>query len=93
MNIEQLLQSGKKYCYTILATSYVKGKGYIPSIVFENESGHFPLAGNPAKMQEAWYWGEDLETAKKIAAEKNAELGISEEEAFRIVGSSMFAKK
>tara|TARA_E500000331_G_C16601491_1_gene431907 strand:+ start:132 stop:395 length:264 start_codon:yes stop_codon:yes gene_type:complete len=69
-----------------------KHKGYIPSVVYENESGHYPLVGN-GPFALPWVWGDDYEKATKIAAKHNASMGISEEEADKILTSSMFPAK
>lgn len=52
---------------------------YRVSIVVENESGHFPTGGDDVAP---WYW--DYETCRA----KNAALGYSREEEFKIIGSS-----
>ena len=65
--------------------------GYIPSAVYEGESGHYPLVGR-GEFAMPWVWGDDYEKATKIAIEHNARMGISEEEADKILTSSMFAK-
>jgi hypothetical protein len=82
----------KPYCYYIDPKQTPHPQhGYIPSIVVEGDPGHYPLAGRGAHAA-PWYWG-DLETAKKIAAEQNSRLGVDENEALRIIGSSMAASR
>lgn len=65
--------------------------GIVPSVVYENEPGHWPLSGKGAGSA-PWYWG-DLATARKIAADYNAKLGLSEDDARDIVLSSMRASR
>jgi hypothetical protein len=65
-------------------------KGYIPSLVIENEPGHDPLKGHGA-CAEAWHWGATYEQARAICAAENARRGISAEDALTIVMSSMRA--
>lgn len=67
-------------------------QGYIPSVVTEGEPGHAPLTGN-GNCASPWYWGHDIETAKKIAAQANAELGLTEADVSEIVLSSMAASR
>lgn len=49
-------------------------------IAVENEDGYYKTD---------WFWGKDLAVAEKIAQEKNEMMGISRDEAFKIVGSTM----
>ena len=57
---------------------------YRVSIVFENESGHYPTGGGKSDPLKApWYW--DEETCKRA----NAERGFDEVATSRIVCSSM----
>ena len=64
-------------------------RGYVPSIVVENEAGHSPLVGR-GELSEPWYWGSDYEEAKRICAKANAEtFGLTEAEAAEIVASSI----
>lgn len=60
--------------------------GYIPSLVFANESGHFPMAGD--ETQAPWRWG-PYEQARKIAEQENDRLGISPRRAALIIAASM----
>ena len=79
----------KRFCYFIPAGQYDK-KGYIPSAVFEGESGHRPMLGNGA-CSEPWYWGADYKTACQICDGENAKLGLSQKEVHKIIASSMRA--
>lgn len=54
--------------------------GYIPCIVKEGEKGYFPTT---------WKYGDNIETAKKLADDYNTKLGISKEEAMMLVLQSM----
>ncbi|MFH0989849.1 MAG: hypothetical protein V1799_07525 [bacterium] len=83
---DRLIAEGRKYCYYVPVTSYVAGKGFRPSIVFESEEGHYPNGGGDT---EPWYWGEDYEEARRICDEKNAAMGISKAEEYGIVMSSI----
>ncbi len=77
-----------RICLFVDATMLHEG-GYVPSVVREGESGHYPLTGAGVGAS-PWYWGHDLEKAKKIAADYNAQMGLSEDDARDIVLSSMF---
>jgi hypothetical protein len=90
--IAQLMET-RRFCYTIPADGYVEGHGWRPSVVFEDEPGHFPNGtwpynGKPGETC-PWFWGHDYETAKKIAAETNARMGLSAEDAMLIVLSTL----
>lgn len=63
--------------------------GYVPSIVKEDEPGHSPLTGR-GEHSAPWVWGKTWEAAQKVASELNRKRGISEDEEFRIIASSMF---
>ena len=77
-----------RQCFVILPTQYEEGRGYIPSLVIENESGHYPMTGGPD--QEPWYWGDTIERAEQVCARFNLDrYGISKATAARIVGSTM----
>lgn len=62
--------------------------GFIPSVVYENESGHHPLVGK-GDLARPWYWGQTYEAAKDVCANQNRSLGLSEDEVVEIVTSSM----
>lgn len=66
--------------------------GYVPSLVTEGEPGHAPLVGN-GDHASPWYWGQDIETARRVAAEANAQLGLTPQDVLEIVLSSMTARE
>lgn len=90
MTAQELINEGRRYCYYIPIDSYVEGKGYRPSVVFENESGHFPNGGGEV---EPWYWNCTYKEAQQIARERNERLGIDAETEFEIICSSMFPNR
>jgi hypothetical protein len=53
------------------------------SVVRENEPGHYPTGGGD---KAPWYWD------KATCREQNAKLGLTEDDEFKIVVSSMFPK-
>jgi hypothetical protein len=73
-------------------TMYEPGKGYVPSAVFENEWGYYPLKGS-GSFSQPWYWGHDLAAAKQIAGQANAEMGLSEDDVRDIRISSWAAAR
>jgi hypothetical protein len=78
-------------CFYIPADAFVPGKGWIPSLVTENEPGHAPLAGDGSYFAEPWYWGMTFQEARTIAAAENAKLGLTEQDVNDIIISSMRA--
>ncbi len=78
----------RRFCYTILETQKDEN-GYIPSAVFEGEKGHHPMTGR-GEYSSPWYWGKTSEEAQAVCDAKNAEMGISKEEALKMVLASMF---
>jgi len=61
-----------------------KDGGYIPCIAVQGEKGYYKTD---------WNWGTDLVIANQIADEKNAVLGFTPLEAFKIVLGTMRGKK
>lgn len=64
--------------------------GYVPAIVTEGEPGYQPLIGRD-ESAEPWYWGNDINTARRLCEEANHQQGISADAAREIVRSSMAA--
>ena len=58
--------------------------GFVPSIIYENEDGHFPLVGKD-EGSAPWVWGKTLDDAEALAKSMNEKRGISEEEANEIL--------
>lgn len=79
----------KPWCFTILATEFDEGKGFVPCAVFQDESGYHPMRGSQ-DGQQPWYWGMTMDEAKSVCEKVNAERGVSPEQARDIVMSSMF---
>lgn len=80
-----------RMCFYIVEGQFHPTNGYIPSLVTEDEPGHSPMAGR-GELSEPWYWGTDLETARRVCAMVNLEdFGLTEEDAADIVASSIGA--
>ena len=88
--LQELLNEGRRYCWYLNPTVSDPERGYRPCLVFENESGCYPNGGGDV---EPWYWGKDLKTAETVADRMNERMGITTEEAFKIVASSMKAQE
>lgn len=75
----------------IPANGYVKERGYRVSIVEEGKPGHCPTGVWPNDGTETmpWFYGHDYEKAVAAADQQNERMGISKEEAARIVQESM----
>lgn len=79
---------GKRWIYWINEAQLPDPeRGYIPSRVFEDVSGHFPLVGDPSKHQSPWFWGDRI-TALRCAEKCNADMGIDRQTAMNILSSS-----
>ena len=72
----------QRICYWIVQSTLNEAGNPTVALVKENEGGYYPTDFD---------WG-DYETARKIANQLNAEVGITEEEAAEIVASSMAAQ-
>ncbi len=80
-----------RICFFIVEGQFHPELGYIPSLVTEDEPGHSPMAGR-GELSEPWYWGTDLETARKVCAMVNLDdFGLTEYDAAEIVASSVGA--
>lgn len=87
----------KRFCYFVPVDGLVDGYGFRPSLVFENEPGHFPVGtwpyeGKPGQTV-PWFWGPTYDEAVACADKLNDSMGINPEEAFKIVTSSMARQK
>lgn len=83
---------GERYCWYIDPSQDPEEHGgYVPSMVKENESGHYPMTGDPAKLQTPWIWGNTYDEAVATAKRENERLGLTEEDVTLIIVSSMRA--
>ena len=62
--------------------------GFVPSAVYENESGHFPMLGQ-GEFAQPWVWGETLADAEGVADKTNRDLGLSPKDVAQIISRSM----
>lgn len=74
-------------------TMYVEGHGFRPVFVVEGEDGYrdngtWPYEGKNGQTM-PWFFGHTIEMARKLVREHNERLGVSEEEAFKIVARNM----
>lgn len=77
------------HCIVVLQTQQVD-RGWVPSVVYEGVPGHFPLT-EAREFTSPWMWRPSLEQAKALAAEANAELGVTPQRATEILLSSIGA--
>lgn len=73
-----LIAEGRRFCYWVPCETD-QGQ-YRPSIVIENESGHFPLD---------YTWGSNYELAQQAADAKNKQGGLTMTDVETIIASSM----
>lgn len=77
-------------------TAYVKDEGYRVSVVTENEPGHHPTGDWPYKggvgQTRPWFWGPTLAEAEEQCRQFNLRMGVSAEEARKIVDSTIRAQ-
>lgn len=76
-----------RMCYTVLESQRDE-HGFIPSVVFEGQAGHNPMAGRDA-LATPWYWGKSWAEARKTCADFNRKLGLNEADVLAIELSSM----
>jgi NAD-dependent oxidoreductase involved in siderophore biosynthesis len=81
--------AGTPFCFYVSGTLVPQDgqEGLIPSIVYENISGHFPLSGGKPD-DGPWVWGPSYAEAKQQEREANERIGVSPERAMDIVSSS-----
>lgn len=82
--------SERRTCLWVDETCWTPN-GYVPALVVEDEAGYTPMMGRGEHAQ-PWYFGRDIDTARKLVAESNAERGLSEQDVDDIVVSSMRAQ-
>ena len=76
-------------CYHIDITQDPdKHGGYVPSVIYPDKAGHYPLEGN-GSMSQPWIWGDTLDKAQATCAKANERLGLTKEEAQAIVDKSV----
>jgi len=87
----------RRRCYFVPVDAFVEGQGWRPSIVFENESGHFPTGDWPYEgkpgQRAPWFWGPTYADAVAAADDMNERMGVTKKDAFEIVNSSMKASR
>ena len=82
-----------RHCFVILETQFDDGRGYVPSLIFENDPGHYPMRGN-GDDAEPWYWGKTFSRALEVCERVNRErFNITPKQADKILQSSMFPAK
>jgi|7_EtaG_2_1085326.scaffolds.fasta_scaffold17894_3 hypothetical protein len=78
-----------KMCYHIdITQDPAKHGGYVPSVIYSDKAGHYPLEGS-GSMSQPWIWGDTLDKAQAICAKANERLGLTKEEAQDIVNKSI----
>jgi hypothetical protein len=87
--VEAEVEAGGRWCYYIVDSEYDEGHGYVPVIVRENEAGYHPMRGDGSEFAVPWYWGKDIDTAERIARERNAEMGLTQHDVNEIVSRNM----
>ena len=93
--VSELLHT-KRWVYWISADQYIEGAGFRVSIVFEGVAGHYPTGNWPYEGKPGqtvpYFWGNTLEEAEAACDDANKARGISAEEAFKIVSTSISAQ-
>jgi hypothetical protein len=83
----------RRFVYFIPSDAFIEGHGFRVSIVFENESGHYPTGTWPYEgkvgQKAPWFWGDTFAAATATARAANEERGISAAAETAIVASSM----
>ncbi len=84
---QELLNENRPYAYWLDQSGESKeGPGgtrlYRVSLVFENESGHFPTGGSIEVIP--WFWNQET------CAAQNEKRGLNEERVHEITSSSIF---
>ena len=79
-----------RFCYYVNPVQDPKTYGgFVPSAVWENESGHNPMVGR-GDHAAPWIWGETLADAEAVADKINHEdLGLSPRDVAKIISRSM----
>ena len=67
--------------YFLMESQRDENGDLIVCIAVENEAGYYKTD---------WRWGKDIDWAEEVARKKNEAMGISAEEAHKVVLSTMF---
>jgi len=72
---------GRRFCYTAVDGDHQdpeKHGGFMPSMIVEGESGHYPMQGGDHQHAVPWIWGKTIEEASETCERFNADrLGMS----------------
>ena len=80
----------KLWCYYVSPTQDPSEHGgWVPSVVYEDDDGYYPLTGDLKKLQAPWVWGDTRAQAEKIAEQENRKLGLTPHNVALIISSSM----
>jgi hypothetical protein len=93
--MSEMTTPGKpRQCYWIPAEPWKDTGRWVPFLVTEDEPWPVPLAGNPEKLQQPWFWGSTYAEAKAHADEMNLQdFGITERDMVAILFSSLRAQR
>ena len=80
--VRNLVAKGKRHCWYLIESFKHENGSLRPSIVFEDSPTHFPTCFD---------YGRDFTKAKATVAAQNAKMGITPEDAEKIVESSLIA--
>lgn len=81
-------------CYYIPEDAYVEGRGFRVAVVTEGQPG-YQMTGdwpNDGTGVMPYFWGNEIDRAKEIAAQQNRALGHSDKDVIEIMASSMGAQ-
>ena len=83
---------GRRYCYTVVDADHQDPKkhgGFMPSMIIEGETGHYPMQGGDHQWAVPWSWGKTVKAASAACERFNADrLGVSKEVAAEIKDST-----
>lgn len=79
------------FCFAVI-DSEQDADGYVPCVVFEGENGYVPAARAGEDVCAPPSWGPCLEEARARCRAANERLGISAEQAERLVASALAAE-
>jgi hypothetical protein len=81
-------RNSSSFCFTVIESEQ-DADGYVPCVVFEGENGYVPAARAGENVFAPPSWGPCLEEARAWCQTANARLGISVEQAERLVAAAL----
>jgi hypothetical protein len=89
----EAIARGRPWAYWIDAEPWKDTGKWVPSVIVQDVAGHTPMAGDPARLQQPWFWGDSYPEAQAVCTRVNLERGVTEADMVAILFSSLRAQR